>query len=452
MDNPIYTMQPSANYVEANYQSNFQPIQGPSQQIQALNPQYVTPSAPVTYYPNQITQQNLQSYAMPQPILLTNQAPQTIPATQDKYDWQLVQSKKRFRSPEEEKVRKQTKITNYWLQKPMETRNRFDELTNQDEETNGDKTNHNSEPKPPPITVYQVGTTAPIHKLLQDIAQQNYSLKSMGTDKVKIQVKSAEHYLKVIEELEKKETQFHTYRTKSNKTFRVVLKGLHHSTEINDIKENLKQHNHEVENVYNIKHSITKNPLSMFYIDLKSKENNKEIYSLKTIGNNIVQFEPPRSKREIPQCSRCQEFGHTKNYCKKIARCVKCVGLHLTKDCPRKSRDDMVKCVNCGENHPANYRGCIIHKQLQQRLYPTLREKNPQQRTAIVTQTNQTRPGTSYAQVINGNNQNIPNNQSAIPTSQHTSNMSKLEEMLSKLMEQMGTMLNLLTAVIAKLT
>ena len=114
----------------------------------------------------------------------------------------------------------------------------------------------------------------------------------------------------------------------------------------------------------------------MHFIDIKPHDNNKEIYKINTLLNTIEQFEPPHAKREFPQCMRCQKFGHTKTYCRNNPRCVKCTAEHLTNDCPRNVRDDNVKCFNCNEKHPANYRGCIVHKQIQQKLYPRLRERN----------------------------------------------------------------------------
>jgi len=40
---------------------------------------------------------------------------------------------------------------------------------------------------------------------------------------------------------------------------------------------------------------------------------------------------------------------------------------HLTNECPRKVEDDNFKCANCNEKHPAKYRGCMVHKQVQQK-------------------------------------------------------------------------------------
>jgi len=70
---------------------------------------------------------------------------------------------------------------------------------------------------------------------------------------------------------------------------------------------------------------------------------------------------------------------------------VKCAAQHLTNECPRKAKDDNVKCVNCHENHPANYRGCKIHKQIQQKMYPRLRER--------LIETRPPPTGVTYAQV-----------------------------------------------------
>jgi hypothetical protein len=55
---------------------------------------------------------------------------------------------------------------------------------------------------------------------------------------------------------------------------------------------------------------------------------------------------------------------------------LKCSAEHLTSECPRKVKDDNVKCVNCNEKHPANYGGCMVHTQNQQKIYPGLRERN----------------------------------------------------------------------------
>jgi hypothetical protein len=55
--------------------------------------------------------------------------------------------------------------------------------------------------------------------------------------------------------------------------------------------------------------------------------------------------------------------GHSKTYGTKPYQCVKCGGQHDSKDCT-KPRHHPAKCALCGENHPANYKGCSVYKNL----------------------------------------------------------------------------------------
>jgi hypothetical protein len=73
---------------------------------------------------------------------------------------------------------------------------------------------------------------------------------------------------------------------------------------------------------------------------------------------------PYRKPTLLPQCKNCQSWEHTKSYCHKEPRCVKFAGKHTTVICT-KPKDTPPKCYNCGENHPANYRGCVVAKELQ---------------------------------------------------------------------------------------
>jgi hypothetical protein len=121
--------------------------------------------------------------------------------------------------------------------------------------------------------------------------------------------------------------------------------------------------------VWNITQYRTKLPLSMFFVDLKPALTNKTIFEVECLNHYKIKFEPPRHKREIAQCLNCQRYGHTKNYCHLPPRCVKCADDHLTHNCQRKDRSNTVRCVLCDGNHPANYKGCTVYKELQ-KTYP----------------------------------------------------------------------------------
>jgi hypothetical protein len=171
---------------------------------------------------------------------------------------------------------------------------------------------------------------------------------------------------------------------------------MHYSTNIDDLKQEIEGYDPTVENIWNIKHHKTKNPLTMFFVDLKQAPNNKEIYDITSLLRHRVKFEPPRQKREIPQCARCQSYGHTKAL---RPRCVKCLGDHATTLCPRKEKSDDVRCVPCEGNHPANYKGCTIYKGLLKTKYPPLRPKQYVNKANLQHQST-VRPNISYVQAL----------------------------------------------------
>jgi hypothetical protein len=94
-----------------------------------------------------------------------------------------------------------------------------------------------------------------------------------------------------------------------------------------------------------VKHYLTKQPLSMFFIDLQPAPNNKAIFQMEFLQHRKIRFEPPKHSRDIPQCANCQRYGHTKKFCHLKPRCVKCAGDHSTSQCPRKERSSAVRCV-----------------------------------------------------------------------------------------------------------
>lgn len=138
---------------------------------------------------------------------------------------------------------------------------------------------------------------------------------------------------------------------------------MHPSVDIEELKEEIEEYGHKVASIFNIKHRETKNPLGMFYVDLSPAENNKEIYDLQFLQHMRVTFEPPHQKRVIAQCSRCQRYEHTQKYCTRQPRCVTCGKTHWTKEC-KKVKTSPPTCVLCNGNHPANYKGCSVYKEI----------------------------------------------------------------------------------------
>ena len=143
----------------------------------------------------------------------------------------------------------------------------------------------------------------------------------------------------------------------------MVLKHLHHSSNLDDIKQELSSLGHGVRNIINVKHRLTKEPLNIFSIDIEPATNNKDIYAIKAIQNKIIQFQPPHSnKHHIPQCMRCQLYGHTRTYCNRPFNCVKCGGPHNSETCP-KPRESPAKCALCALWKLQRLRTISIHTQ-----------------------------------------------------------------------------------------
>ena len=112
---------------------------------------------------------------------------------------------------------------------------------------------------------------------------------------------------------------------------------MHHSTNLDGLKFELLNHGYEVTNISNIYNSITKIPLSLFFIDLKQQPNNKGVYDINRLMNSVVKIEPPFMKKEIVRCKRCQRYSRKQKYCNHNYRCVKCVDLHSTDQCTKSS-------------------------------------------------------------------------------------------------------------------
>ncbi|PNF38951.1 hypothetical protein B7P43_G07034 [Cryptotermes secundus] len=178
-------------------------------------------------------------------------------------------------------------------------------------------------------------------KRIQKIAEQEQCFtKSLANNIVKINCETPETYKEMIREFNEQGIYHHTYQLKEERAYRIVIRYLHHSTRIKNIKQELAELEHRVRNIINIYHKTTKEPLNLLFVYLEPTQNNKKIYEITGLQNRIVKIEPPHSdKTNIIQCTRCQQYGHTKTDCK-------------------KTRETPARCALCGGNHPAKYRGC----------------------------------------------------------------------------------------------
>ena len=365
-------------------------------------------------------------------------------------EWKTVQGKRGRESPSKTNQMKQAKLDSYWLSDP----NRYSILQNDEVD---DNVKIVTPEKPPPIFVDRVENVKPLLDLLNSSNKIEYEMKSLSLDRIKIQTFNPESFSEVIKLLEAKKTEFYTYKLKSERNFKVILKNIHPTFDQTDITDALLEHGHVVKNIHNIKQYQTQRALPMFVIEIEPKESNKDIYKIKSLLHCRVIFEPPRTKKHIPQCANCQQYGHTKSFCHRIPKCIKCAGNHSSKDCQQKLPSNELKCTLCNGNHPANYKGCSVYQQIKLQKFPPQRQQKlpvpsaKEPKSQLSTNVNGWQNQKSYAEAVrNGNGSE--ESQTSSTTDSLLKEIKGMMSMMREMMSQITAMTNLLINLIPKPT
>lgn len=305
-------------------------------------------------------------------IALTNQdGMETTETVDTNVSWTDVISKRRRLSDSNQHIASAKRARDPRIRDNniVPTNNRFESLPTdvQDSHDTSSRVYPTRATRPPPIYLNSEVEFLQLQTYLTAIIGAKH--RCMATKKgIVIYTEEPTHYRKVVQCLRENNAEFHTFQLKEDKAFRVVIRGLHHSIPPDTIKNELVNLGYNVRNVTNVI-SRDKVKLPLFYVDLEPNKNNSKIFELLDILRCKIAIEEPRQNRQIVQCVRCQRYGHTKAYCNMQHRCVRCAGNHESSTCTKK-KDTPATCVLCGEAHPSNYRGCSIHRELQNRRAP----------------------------------------------------------------------------------
>lgn len=224
---------------------------------------------------------------------------------------------------------------------------------------------------PPPIMIHDIKSCENLYEILTSkIKEEEFKIKLTSNTTAKVNCTNSESYREVVKQLNSEKINFHTYENKQTRPIRVMAKNLHSSYNPENIKNFLLNKGFKIITVNNKMSWKEKTLLNMFMLTFDNNEDIEKIFKINQILGCTVEIVPVKGSKLIPQCKKCQAFGHTQKYCAREPRCVKCAGKHITSNC-QKSENQKPKCVNCGEEHPANYRGCVVAKELQK-----LRTKN----------------------------------------------------------------------------
>lgn len=288
--------------------------------------------------------------------------------------------------------------------------------------------------KPPPVIVSNLENYNTINNSLQS-KQIKFTNNLMNNKQLKINVETENDFRELTKFMNDSKFEWHTYENKQTRPIRVMARNLHPTCNSEDIKEDLKTKGFKVLDVTNkikktrIEENIVITPLPLFVLTFHNGEDIKKIYEIQYICHLKVKIEALRSNKLIPQCKKCQRFGHTQKFCQRAVKCVKCAGNHLTATCT-KPTNAPPKCSNCGEPHPANYRGCLVAKELQMRRTNLVQEKkalNTQNQRQLPSrkQTNEL----SYAQAAQMNKNNTEKQKAP----EEQTMMQMLQNILSRL-------------------
>lgn len=216
------------------------------------------------------------------------------------------------------------------------------------------------EPKPPPIHIERV-TSLPALKKMVEEQTTDVMFTTLSNDVVKINTVDSDGFRAITKCFRDQKIPHYTYQNKQERPIQVMIKGIHKSWTTNEVLTDLRDQfgSTSVLQVVRKLEWKTKNPLDMCVVDFQKGLDIDKIYQIKQVLKGRVTVHPIKSSKHISQCKRCQEFHHTRNYCAKPPRCVKCAKGHLTEECT-KSREAPAKCANCGGEHTANYRGCPV--------------------------------------------------------------------------------------------
>lgn len=310
---------------------------------------------------------------------------------------------------------------------------------------------------PPPIIVRGVLDFIGFRNMLVKlVGSENFFFKSSSKD-LKIQTSKPDHYRVIIHFLKESDAQYHTYQPREEKSFRIVIRNLHPSTPTVDIGIAIEEEGYTVRQVANVIHKTTKDKLPIFFIDLEPAEINKEIFNLTSLLHTKIKIEEPHKRKDIVQCLNCQEYGHSKRYCAYPPRCVRCGEHHPSTSCV-KTRDTPATCALCKGDHPANYKGCQIYKQIFQ-LQSSSNRQGTHLNSQYINKLNNTNckitqqptpaanssslPLRSYAQATNNQN-------SQAPPAVHSNDLA-LSNFINEFKTLINPLISLLTTVLDRL-
>lgn len=244
--------------------------------------------------------------------------------------------------------------------------------------------------KPSPICVPDCNNIDALDKALRTaLGPDSFSFSLSKGGVTRIQTVDSTGYRAVVKILTEKNCKFWHHQLAEEKPFRLVVRKIHASVGSEKIKNYFMDMGHSVLNIHcprkpDWSHSLNENQndsdtrQSCFFVNIKKAPNNLDALKITKIGPHNVVVEVAKKSKDIVQCFRCQDFGHTKNYCLQRPVCGKCGEDHPTNHADCKIRPtDKLYCANCGGDHPASFKECKYRQLKLKSMKPNPRLPSP---------------------------------------------------------------------------
>lgn len=290
------------------------------------------------------------------------------------------------------------------------TSNRFEVLSDSEDEMSQDEANVQIQPAVLPSTAQKRRIVPicvknfPTHRALLEVLKAACPVTGAFTvtprrDFSKVVPSTIANYQRLTSLLDAKKVEYYTFSTATVPSKRFILRGCPFNADPMDIKLELTELGYDVRAVDQIKRGDALMPLfTVVLAPALPGSKPVDLGAITRLQGCVVSAEAPHKGNSTPvtMCFRCQKTGHLAPFCHQQARCVKCDAQHASSDCPRP-REQPCTCTNCGQEHAANYRGCAYLKAAQRRQ-PARRAPVPSstaQRAPLRNQTAMARPVTS---------------------------------------------------------
>lgn len=253
-----------------------------------------------------------------------------------------------------------------------------DQLTESETESVQEKNNNirntNKQPRVriPPIHIKTDSIRTVIELLSNEEKTKKFTIKTTEPNSYSVHATDLETHINIQNALKNNGVEYYTFSTNNKRNKLLVLKGLNSAYTAEEVHEELTQllnkENIKIVKVDKLLPSILTN--NHLLIQFQPECDTRVATKIKSIAHQRVRWELYR-KNKVFQCFNCQRVGHSSSNCNLQYRCVKCTVQHAPGKCQLHLQPEdqkKPKCVNCNENHPANYRGCRYIREAQDKI------------------------------------------------------------------------------------